>query len=128
MLPRISQHSSVPHISLSVALFNLTSYNTTTNKYHPATHECARNSAGTVAHLSYNLVNSYIKLIKNKELEYPIHEVRNDLLAQLEGTITNLKNGVYEHLIKELSINQKAEVVQDIINDVLYHTAMSYVK
>lgn len=128
MLPRISAQSSIPHVSLSVALRNLedSTINYTTNMFHPSTHELALNSeyiqltspSITATHSCSVILNSTAKKFKvecHKEVEQGIRRCINEALE-----------GKYDEHLEGLTVNQKAIKLYNLMNDAVYYIADSY--
>lgn len=127
MLPRISEQSNIPHVSLSVALISLDREDFTikTNQFHPSTHpeECL--DSDTVLHQRIDSIcRNYLEDLDTEEsLQYIARNLAGDIVTYID----TLKSGKLNNQTLDMTVNQKANFVIDTLNDRLYHLTMSYV-
>lgn len=129
MLPRISEHSNIPHISLSVALINLDhpSLGLTTNQFHPSSHptECLNSQElldnGTVT----DIAQSYLHIC-------PVEETLETVaLEELEMTLSTyiekkLKKGHFNTDTQDMTVNQKAQFIEILLDKALCKVVRKY--
>lgn len=118
MLPRISEHSNIPHVSLAVALMNLSgSQGHTTNMYHPSTHSFAVDSTPIQQQALSKLPALYLS---DTDLSNIPDEVVLNIVIELQTVLLNvikqLKAGHHNSNTSTMSVNEKSVYCQELIN------------
>lgn len=125
MLPRISETSNIPHISLSVALINLNlDLDLHTNQLHPVSHPIeALDSQTLVNNLTFDIANNYLDDINT---DISKDTIQQELADNLVEFVELLKLGKLNEITVDMTVNQKAQWIESALNDRLYHLAMGY--
>jgi len=120
MLPRISEHTSIPHISLAVGLLNVsTTEQVKTNQFHPATHNIAIDSSNVVDNETKTIVNKFVALRLHNPGTSNVKDLQELANKTMQALLTNIKYGYYDNDTRHMTVNQKAQFITTLITNVL---------
>ena len=116
MLPRISEQSNIPAISLSVALMNLqkSAVYFHTNQFHPSTDHIAMSSRIIELTFPQAIATTMLnkKGIRNAELR---HRLGEDITNVINDVINHFKKGKYNQQTQDLTVNGKSLFVYEML-------------
>lgn len=120
MLPRISEHSNIPHISLAVGLLNVsTTEPLKTNQFHPATHNIAIDSKNVVESETKAIINKFVSLRLHNPGTSDVKTLQELANKTMQALLTNIKYGYYDNDTRHMTVNQKAQFITNLIINVL---------